>query len=466
MSLSNPFATVTELSAQLEAGTLSSATLVEHYLQRIADQDDRLHAFVGTYAQEARQHAQSADLARQAGSSLGPLHGIPIALKDLIEIEGRITMGGCAAHQNRRSIVTAALVQRLRQQGMIILGKTHTVEFATGGWGTNTRLGTPLNPWDLDVPRTPGGSSSGSGVAVAAGLAPWAIGTDTGGSVRLPASWCNLTALKVCTGRISTEGVLPLSTTLDTPGPMTRTVSDARLLYHALREHDDCSRTNTTHHAQRIVQARPRNDLKGLRLARLPDNERAVATAEVLAAYDASLEVLRAAGADIVDITLPYGFAEVAEFNSLIMNAEGYSFYAELLDNPSQPLDEDVRPRLLKGRTVRAADYLNALRRRQAMQRELEPIFEQVDALLTPTTATAPLPLTEVDQNSTPAYYTRFANFFNLAALAVPNGATQHGLPLSLQIIGRPYSEESILDIGEIYQSRTQWHLRTPTLPQ
>lgn len=463
MSLSNPYATVTELSAQLEADKLSSAALVEHYLQRIADQDGRLHAFVDTYAQEALQLAQSADLARQAGSSLGPLHGIPIALKDLIEIEGRITMGGCAANQNRRSTVTAALVQRLRQHGMIILGKTHTVEFATGGWGTNTRLGTPLNPWDLDVPRTPGGSSSGSGVAVAAGLAPWAIGTDTGGSVRLPASWCNLTALKVCTGRISTEGILPLSTTLDTPGPMTRTVGDARLLYHALRERDDCSRT---HAAQRTTLARRRNDLKGLRLARLPDKERAIATPEVLAAYDASLEVLRAAGADIVDITLPYGFAEVAEFNSLIMNAEGYSFYAELVDDPAQPLDEDVRPRLLKGRTVRAADYLNALRRRQAMQHELEPVFEQVDALLTPTTATAPLPLTEVDQNSTPAYYTRFANFFNLAALAVPNGATQHGLPLSLQIIGRPYSEESILDIGDVYQSHTQWHLRTPALPR
>ncbi|MBV7483810.1 amidase [Bordetella sp. BOR01] len=453
--------TVKEISAGLDAGSISSATLVEHYLQRIADRDSRLHAFVDTYAHEARQAARSADLARDAGCALGPLHGIPIAIKDLVEIQGRITMGGCAANRERRSAVTATIVQRLRQQGMIILGKTHTVEFATGGWGTNTRLGTPLNPWDLDVPRTPGGSSSGSGVAVAAGLAPWAIGTDTGGSVRLPASWCNLTGLKVSTGRISTHGVMPLSTTLDTPGPMTRTVGDARLLYHALREPEAVD-AHGAWPAQRAGQARPRTGLAGLRLARLPENERAVATPEVLAAYDASLEVLRAAGADIVDIALPYGFAEVAELNSLIMNAEGYSFYAQLLDDASQPLDEDVRPRLLKGREVRAADYLNALRRRQAMQRELYAIFGQVDALLTPTTATAPLPLTEVDQAATPAYYTRFANFFNLAALALPGGATPSGLPISLQIIGCPYGEEEILDIGEVYQARTQWHLRTP----
>ncbi|CAM3967829.1 amidase [Bordetella tumulicola] len=461
MSSSPSFMTVKEIAAQLDAGSLSSAALVEHYLQRIAGQDSRFHAFTETYADEARQAAQSADLARSAGCRLGPLHGIPIALKDLIEIEGRITMGGSAANRERRSPVTATIVQRLRQQGVIILGKTHTVEFATGGWGTNTRLGTPLNPWDLDVPRTPGGSSSGSGVAVAAGLAPWAIGTDTGGSVRMPASWCNLTGLKVCTGRISTDGVLPLSTTLDTPGPMARTVGDTRLLYHALREPEpfDMHSASPARWSGRMTT---RTDLAGLRLARLPQNERAVATPEVLAAYDASLDVLRAAGADIVDITLPYGFAEVAELNSLIMNTEGYSFYAQLLDDASQPLDEDVRPRLLKGREVRAADYLNALRRRQAMQQELYAIFEQVDALLTPTTATAPLPLTDVDQNATPAYYTRFANFFNLAALALPNGATQDGLPISLQIIGRPYSEEQMLDIGEAYQSRTQWHLRTP----
>ena len=461
MSLPSSFITVEDMSAQLQAGSISSLQLVDHFLREIADKDKRLHAFVETYADEARLSAQSADLARRAGSALGPLHGIPIAIKDLLEIEGRCTMGGCAAYKERRSTVTATIVQRLRQQGVIILGKTHTVEFATGGWGTNSRLGTPLNPWDLDTPRTPGGSSSGSGVAVAAGLAPWAIGTDTGGSVRLPASWCNLTALKVSTGRISNYGIMPLSPTLDTPGPMTRSVGDARLLYRALQGHDPLDhRTAMAPSAQALL--RPRQDLAGLRLARLPAAERERVDGEVLAAYDASVEVLRDAGAQIVDVQMPYQYAEVAELNALIMNSEGYSFYEQLVEDPAQPLDEDVRPRLLQGRQVRAADYLRAIRRREAMQGDMAAVFQGVDALLTPTTATAAIALTDVDQTKAPAHFTRFANFFNLAALALPNGATDGGLPISLQIIGAPYAEEEVLQIGEIYQARTDWHRRMP----
>lgn len=461
MSSPDPFLTVEEMSAQLASGQLSAAELVERFLARIAAEDGRLGAFVEVYADQARQAAESADLARRAGCALGPLHGVPIALKDLVEIEGRATMGGCEAYRGRRSEVTATIVRRLQQHGVIVLGKTHTVEFATGGWGTNRRLGTPLNPWDLAVPRTPGGSSSGSGVSVAAGLAPWAIGTDTGGSVRMPASWCNLTGLKVCTGRISTYGILPLSPTLDTPGPMARSVGDARLLYRILQGPDPFEpRTRLV--PESLQPRRARKDLAGLRLARMPAADREIVAPEVLAAYDASVEVLRQAGAQIVDVALPYQFAEVAELNALIMNAEGYSFYEELLEDPAQPLDEDVRPRLLQGRKVRAADYLRALRRREAMQREMADVFAGIDALLTPTTATAAVPLQEVDQTKAPAHFTRYANFFNLAALAVPNGATATGLPTSLQIIGAPYAEEDVLAIGEVYQARTDWHRRTP----
>lgn len=461
MALPSSFMSVQDIAARLESGDITSVQLVDHFLQRIAEHDGRYGAYIATYADEARQAAQSADLARRAGCALGPLHGIPIAVKDLFDMEGRITMGGCEAYRERRGTVTATLIRRLQQHGMIILGKTHTVEFATGGWGTNTRLGTPLNPWDPDLPRTPGGSSSGSGVAVATDMAPWAIGTDTGGSVRLPASWCNLTGLKVSSGRISTYGALPLSPTLDTPGPMTRTVGDARVLYRALQGADPLDPLTATVPAINPA-ARPRTDLKGVRLALLPAEERSMASAEMLDAFDASVDVLKDAGAEIVDVTLPYGFAEVADLNGLIMNAEGYSFYAELLDDPESLLDKDVRPRLLNGRDVRAADYLRALRRRLDMQREMHAVFNTFDALLTPTTMTAPVPLDQVDQTTGPAYFTRFANFFNLAALALPNGATPAGLPLSLQIIGRPYAEEEMLDIGQVYQSRTSWHLRTP----
>src|SRR6202795_5267128 len=210
------------LAAEIRAVRLSPVTIVEALLARIAAHDGKLHSFIDVYADDARLAAEAADKAIRSGHAVGPLHGVPIALKDLIEIEGKIVTGGTLIWRGRRAERTATLARKLIAQGMIVLGKTHTVEFAYGGWGTNQRMGTPWNPWDPKVPRTPGGSSSGSGVAVAARLAPWAIGTDTGGSVRLPASFCGLTALKTTIGRVSTYGILPLSPTLDTPGPLAR----------------------------------------------------------------------------------------------------------------------------------------------------------------------------------------------------------------------------------------------------
>src|SRR5947199_1572847 len=226
------------LAETIAARRLSPVDVVAAFLDRIAAQDAKLHAFVEVYADEARLAAEAADKAIRSGHAVGPLHGVPIALKDLIEIEGKIVTGGTLIWRDRRAQRTATLVRRLIGQGMIVLGKTHTVEFAYGGWGTNARMGTPWNPWDPKVPRTPGGSSSGSGVAVAGRLAPWAIGTDTGGSVRLPASFCGLTGLKTTIGRVSTYGILPLSPTLDTPGPIARTVVDVALLYRAMHGPD------------------------------------------------------------------------------------------------------------------------------------------------------------------------------------------------------------------------------------
>ena len=196
------FMTVHELAAAMDQGQISSADIVEGCLSQITAQEERLQAFVTVYSEEARLAAQAADLAIAAGNRLGPLHGIPIALKDIIDIEGRVTTGGSMVWRDRISPTTATIAQRLNEAGMIVIGKTHSVEFAMGGWGTNTHMGTPWNPWDLETHRTPGGSSSGSGVAVAAGMVPAAIGTDTGGSVRLPASYCGLTGLKTTVGRV------------------------------------------------------------------------------------------------------------------------------------------------------------------------------------------------------------------------------------------------------------------------
>src|SRR3981189_1447896 len=190
------------LAAEIAARRLSPVDIVEALLSRIEAQNPKLHAFIDVYAGDARLAAEAADKAIRSGHAVGPLHGVPIALKDLIDLEGRVTTGGSMVWRERRSAVTATLARKLIAAGLIVLGKTHTVEFAMGGWGTNQHLGTPWNPWDLAVPRTPGGSSSGSGVAVAAGLAPWAIGTDTGGSVRLPPPFFGLTGLKMRGGGV------------------------------------------------------------------------------------------------------------------------------------------------------------------------------------------------------------------------------------------------------------------------
>jgi len=181
-----------------------------------------------------------------------------------------VTPGGAQVWRERRSPVTATLARRLFAAGMIVLGKTHTVEFAMGGWGTNEHVGTPGSPWDLETPRTPGGSSSGTGVAVASGRAPWAIGTDTGGSVRLPASWCGLTGLKTTIGRISTHGILPLAPTLDTPGPMARSVMDAARLYHVMQGPDSLDPRTRGVLPDDPMPAIKRG-VRGLRLARMPD---------------------------------------------------------------------------------------------------------------------------------------------------------------------------------------------------
>ncbi|HWI81331.1 amidase [Ramlibacter sp.] len=452
---------VHRLSEELMARRLSPVDVVDWYLARIAAHEPKLHAYVEVYGDDARLAARGAEAAIRSGHAVGPLHGIPVALKDLIELEGRIVTGGSEAWRGRRATRTATLARKLVAQGMIVLGKTHTVEFAMGGWGTNTRRGTPWNPWDPARPRTPGGSSSGSGVAVAAGLAPWAVGTDTGGSVRLPSSWCGIAGLKTTVGRISTHGVLPLSPTLDTPGPMARCVEDAALLYAAMQGADPLDpRTQGLPFTDPMPQLR--RGVRGLRLARMPEVERAVASAEVLAAYDASLAELERLGAQIVPVKLPFLFSDVAATNLLIMAAESYALLHELIDDEQAPLDPHVRPRIAAGRAITARAYYEALQAREAMKRQFAAALDGVDALLTPTTATTALPVEEVDQTTGPAHYTRFGNFLDLCALALPNGAGAGGLPTSLQIVCRGYDEATALRIGWAYQEATGWHLRQP----
>ena len=457
------FAPVHALVAELAAGRLSSTQLVETCLARIQSHGEKLHAFVAVYADQALRAAHAADEAIAAGHRVGPFHGIPVALKDIIDLEGRITTGGSKVWEKRVSPHTATLARKLVGAGMIVLGKTHSVEFAMGSFGTNTHLGTPWNPWDLKQLRAPGGSSSGTGVAVAAGLAPWGIGTDTGGSVRIPASWCGLAGLKTTIGRISVFGVLPLAHTLDTPGPMCRSVEDAALLYNLLQGPDPLDP---------LTLRRPPDDplpllkrgVSGLVLARLPASERSHVDAEVLAAYDASLAVLEKRGAKLVDVKLPRTFAELGAMVGRLIGCEGYSYVGELVDDATLPIDPDVRPRIRLGRDVSARDYLLLLREREQLKHEWSQALAGCDALLTPTTLAAAPRVADIDQSGTAAIITRAINLVDGCALAVRNGFTREGLPTSLQIACRGYDEATALRIGWAYEQATDWRERQPAL--
>src|SRR3954470_13741143 len=450
------------LAAGIAARRLSPVDVVEAMLARIASRDPKLHAFIDVYADDARLAAEAADKAIRAGHAVGPLHGVPIALKDLIDIEGRVTTGGSMVWRERRSPATATLARRFFAQGMIVLGKTHTVEFAMGGWGTNQHLGTPWNPWDLEAHRTPGGSSSGSGVAVASGFAPWAIGTDTGGSGRLPASWCGLSGLKTTIGRVRTHGILPLAPSLDTPGPMARSVEDAGLLFGVMQGPDSLDPRTLAAPPPSDVMTGLRRGVRGLRLARMPSAERDGCAAEMLSAYDAALDQLERLGAQIVDVALPCRFDDATTMTGRIIGSEGYRLVGHLVDDANMQIDPAVRPRIQLGRGISARDYLAALAERDALKQRFLAALDGIDALLTPTTQSPAVRVETVDQTTTPAHFTRLGNLLELCALAVPDGFTATGLPLSLQIMCRPYDEATALRIGWAYQQATDWHERHP----
>jgi aspartyl-tRNA(Asn)/glutamyl-tRNA(Gln) amidotransferase subunit A len=455
------FMTAHALARAYQAREPSPVDAIEHLLERIRAHDPKLHAFVTVYEDDARLAAEAADKAIRSGHAVGPLHGIPVALKDIVDLEGRVTTGGSKVWRDRISPTTATIARRMIEAGLIVLGKTHTVEFAMGAWGTNTHMGTPWNPWDLEVPRTPGGSSSGTGVAVAAGFAPWGIGTDTGGSVRVPAGWNGIVGLKTTLGRISRAGILPLALSLDTVGPMTRSVEDAALLYRVLQGEDPLDDTTR---GRTIDDPLPelRRGVAGLRIATLPDNDLDAVDAEIRAACEAGAGELERLGARRVAFTPPRSFAELGALVGRIIGCEGYAFVGELVDDPSLPVDDHVRPRIQLGKGVSARDYQLLLREREAAKRAFAEAFAEIDALVLPTTLTPPLPIDEVDQTGTAAVLTRPINAIDTCALAVPNGFTRNGLPSSMQIVCRAFAESLALRIGYAYEQATDWHTRHP----
>ena len=460
-NVSLPQASLAQTAAAILDGEISSEALVERQLARIARLDGQLHAFVDVYADEARQAARALDQMLAAGIRLGPLHGVTVAVKDLFEVAGHPLGAGSRAVPPKVSAASATVVARLRAAGAVVIGKTHTVEYAFGGWGTNAVMGTPWNPWDLAVHRVPGGSSSGSAVAVAAGLATAAIGTDTGGSVRIPAGLCGVVGLKTTRGLISRNGLVELCPTHDTVGPITRTVRDAALMLDVIAgadAHDKVSRDSPA----RAVSLQLDRDMTGTRVWVLPESERHSTGSDVLALYDRALATLEQMGMVLVDRPLPQSCTESMRIAGSLMSAEGYALVGELFEQDLE-FDPHVRRRILAGSRIDAAQYIELLQMRDKARDAMLAAMQGVDVCCFPTNAITAIPVSEVDEASTPlSRFGRFVNLFDLCSLALPAGLSSTGLPVSIQVIGRPLDEPLVLQVGHAFERATPWHLATP----
>jgi aspartyl-tRNA(Asn)/glutamyl-tRNA(Gln) amidotransferase subunit A len=460
------FASLAELAVALQRGTVSSRELTGHYLGRIERLNPRLHAYIEVYGHEAIQLAEAADRRRAARLPVHPLNGLPIALKDLCEVEGRVTTAGSAAWKARTSSFTATIVERLLAAGMVPLGKTHMVEFAFGGWGTNPVCGAPWNPWDAKAHRVPGGSSSGSGVAVAAGLAPAAIGSDTGGSVRIPAALNGITGLKTTYGLISLYGAVPLSTSLDTIGPMTRTAADAALLTAVLAGPDRNDPNTLQAPSLDFGELSQPASARGLRIAVLSADQFPTAVhPDVIRVWTETTATLRALGAKVEEIKVPIDFNEVMLRNGRLIAAEAYALHRAYIENPALPIGPAVRARVLGGKAITAADYIAA----RADQRRASAAFaawmRDWDAVLTPVNPLPAIPVDQVDEAQTPmATFTRAGNYLTACGLSLPAGFSKEGLPIGVQLLGAPFTEPVLIRIGRAFQAATDWHKRQPDL--
>lgn len=452
----------------LGEGRTTSAAITEACLDRIDLLDHRLHAFVEVYREDARACACAADLERSAGMTRGPLHGLPIALKDLLHMRGRQTTAGSKSWLGRVSDHTATAVERLLAAGMIVLGKTHMVEFAFGGWGRNEPMGAPWNPWDLATHRVAGGSSSGSAVAVAAGLAPAAIGSDTGGSIRIPAALCGITGLKTTYGLISLHGAVPLSRTLDSIGPLTRTVEDAALLAAAMvgpDVHDPSTLAAPRFDVSNALENEP--DIAGVRISVLaPTQFPSYIEHDVVRARDNGIATLRHLGASVEEVEFPFDLEDLAARNGKLIAAEGYAVHRAYIEDASLPIDPWVRKRTIAGKTIGAAEYIDELDARVRIATAFATWMHGRDALLMPTLPVAAVELDAVDESTYPlAVFTRAANYLGACALSLPAGMSAQGLPIGVQLYGAPFAEAMLVRIGRAFQRVTQWHLRRPGLP-
>ena len=458
-----PFQTVAALGELIRSGEVSPVEAAEAYLQRIESLNAEIRAYLTVTAEQARQAARDAEAEIASGNYRGPLHGVPVAVKDQIYTEGIRTTGGSPVFDEFVPEYDATVIARLKEAGAVLLGKLNMTEFATTG--LSHQFDPPRNPWGRD--RSSGGSSSGSGAATAAFMCAASLGEDTGGSVRFPAAWCGLAGLRPTWGLVSRYGVMPGVRSMDTIGPLGRTVEDCAIMLQAIAGHDPQDRL-TSQEAPPDYRSSLTGDVSGLRIGILRevlyhDSVDGDVSKAVLDAGNA----LSRLGADVSEVSVPMA-AHVGPINGGI-RVEAPTTYRNFLRERPRDIAHDNRIGYLTNAVMPAAYYYKAIQLRTLLRAQVLGALQDVDLLLSPTAGVPAQPLAPDPEitgrenvNRTPYLLTTVPSLANIPALAIPCGFSEEGLPLSLQIAGRPFDEATVLRAGHAYEQATDWHTRRP----
>jgi aspartyl-tRNA(Asn)/glutamyl-tRNA(Gln) amidotransferase subunit A len=451
------YLSIAEASALFDAGKLSPVELTQAMFSRIEATDGAVHSYVRLMRRSAREEAAASEARAKQGKRLGPLDGIPIAVKDLFDTAGVITTAGLGAYRDRVPEADSTCVQLLRAAGAVMLGKTNTHEMAWGGTTNNFFYGATHNPWDLE--RVPAGSSGGSGTALAAGQCLGALGTDTAGSIRLPAAFCGITGHKPTYGLVGRSGVHPLSPTLDHPGPMTRSAMDAALMLDVLAAYDAGDPDSVDHPATSYVAGIDQG-VRGLRLAVVPSVIEGC-DAEVYTNFEASLKVLEGLGATLGEVEPCAGMDGWLGIG--IAGIEGAQIVAPIIARSPNGVSDELKTRAEAAGRLSVADYYRLLQTRKVVERRFErTLHGDWDAIVLPTT---PMVAERIDDTTAYPDKFRYTSVFDLThqpAISVPNGFV-NGLPTGLQIATAQWQDALALRIAHAYQVATEWHTRRPS---
>ncbi len=442
---------------------LSPLELTRACLERIERIEPRLNAFITLMGESALQQAREAEQEIQRGEYRGLLHGIPVSLKDLYETAGIRTTHGSLFFKDYVPQTDAWVVKKLKEAGAIILGKNNMHEIALGVTNVNPHFGACHNPWNLE--RIPGGSSGGSAAALAAGLCFGALGSDTGGSIRIPAALCGVVGLKPTYGRVSLRGVIPLSWHLDHAGPMARRVSDVAILLTHIAGYDPEDPVSINMAVDDYL-AYLGGEIGGWKIALASDAYFSRADEQVVRAVQDAAEVFQQLGAQVNAVEFPEAY-QAALTNGRMVTSDGAAFHQERLASRPQDFGEGVIERLQEGAARSAIEYSQMRREQTRLRRIYERFFEQYDVLLTPTTPVTAPPIQGPNAVEQARLLTRFTAPFNLTglpAISLPCGFRSEGLPIGLQIVSGPWAETKVLRVANAYEQATQWHQRWPVL--